>query len=202
MWKSALSTRASGVGSPNRCRRCFSSEPAFTPIRMGTLRSAAALVTSCTRQVAPMLPGLIRRQSTPAVEALEGQPVIEVDVHDQRDADLGSDLADRRRGVRVGDRHPHDLAAGRLQRPDLVHRRLDVPRVGLGHGLDRDGRVPADRHLAHLERARPPPDVGAGGCDAKGGDLGERAEVRRFGRIGPVLHCPTHGWPSQRKMSL
>ena len=66
MWRIADSTSASGVGSPYLRCSAFSSEPAFTPILIGMLRSRAALITALTRSSRPMLPGLMRRQSTPS----------------------------------------------------------------------------------------------------------------------------------------
>ena len=62
---SADSTSASGLGSPYFSSRCFSSEPALTPMRMDTLWSRAAWITSRTRSGLPMLPGLMRRQAAP-----------------------------------------------------------------------------------------------------------------------------------------
>ena len=64
-WYSALSTSASGFGSPYFSSRCRSSEPAFTPIRIEQPWSRAALTTSFTRSWLPMLPGLMRRQAAP-----------------------------------------------------------------------------------------------------------------------------------------
>ena len=65
MWRSADSTIASGQGSPYLCCRSFSSEPALTPMRIGMPLSRAASITARTRSSRPMLPGLMRRQSTP-----------------------------------------------------------------------------------------------------------------------------------------
>ena len=61
----ALSTMASGQGSPYFSKRSRSREPAFTPMRMEQPWSRAALTTSPTRSREPMLPGLIRRQAAP-----------------------------------------------------------------------------------------------------------------------------------------
>ncbi len=66
MWRSALSTIPSAVGQPCFATMSSSSEPAFTPMRMGTLRSRAAFTTSRTRPWLPMLPGLSRTQWMPA----------------------------------------------------------------------------------------------------------------------------------------
>ena len=65
MWRSADSTMPWAVGPPYLARRSFSSEPALTPMRMGMRRSFAALTTSMTICLPPMLPGLSRRPSTP-----------------------------------------------------------------------------------------------------------------------------------------
>src|SRR5574341_480945 len=69
MWRSALSTIPSAVGQPWRARISFSSEPALTPIRTGTLRAAAARTTWRTRSRAPMFPGLSRIPWIPASSA-------------------------------------------------------------------------------------------------------------------------------------
>ncbi|MNY15382.1 hypothetical protein D3C86_1485920 [compost metagenome] len=65
-WFSALSTIASGQGSPYFSSSSFSSEPALTPMRMEQPWSRAAWTTSLTRSMEPMLPGLMRRQAAPA----------------------------------------------------------------------------------------------------------------------------------------
>ena len=56
-WFSALSTIASGQGSPYFSSRSRSSEPAFTPMRIEQPWSRAAWTTSFTRAALPMLPG-------------------------------------------------------------------------------------------------------------------------------------------------
>ena len=66
---SALSTSASGFGSPYFSSRCLSRLPAFTPIRIEHPWSRAAFTTSRTRSELPMLPGLIRKQAAPLCAA-------------------------------------------------------------------------------------------------------------------------------------
>src|SRR5262245_43633469 len=66
---SALSTRASAVGAPCRANSSFSSEPAFTPIRIGTLRALASRAIRRTLSWYLMLPGLIRSPWIPASSA-------------------------------------------------------------------------------------------------------------------------------------
>ena len=70
MCRSADSTIPSAVGPPCFARRSFSSEPAFTPMRIGILRSLATATTSCTNGVPPMLPGFRRSPSTPCASAI------------------------------------------------------------------------------------------------------------------------------------
>src|SRR5919197_1397237 len=65
----ALSTSASAVGAPCLARRSLSSEPAFTPIRIGTLRALASRAISRTLSWYLMLPGLIRNPWIPASSA-------------------------------------------------------------------------------------------------------------------------------------
>src|SRR6476619_3499703 len=66
---SAESTRASGVGRPYLARRSFWSEPAFTPMRIGTPRAFASRAISRTLSWYLMFPGLMRRPCTPASSA-------------------------------------------------------------------------------------------------------------------------------------
>ncbi len=66
---SADSTSASGVGLPYFSSRSFSSEPALTPMRIGTPRALASRAISRTLSWYLMLPGLIRRPWMPASSA-------------------------------------------------------------------------------------------------------------------------------------
>ncbi len=63
----AAPTRPSRRRQGSGYLRCssFSSEPALTPMRIGMPLSRAAAITARTRSSRPMLPGLMRRQSTP-----------------------------------------------------------------------------------------------------------------------------------------
>ncbi len=49
---------------PYLFKNSFSSEPAFTPMRIGILRAWQAFTTSATFSLEPMFPGFIRMQST------------------------------------------------------------------------------------------------------------------------------------------
>ena len=66
---SALSTNASGVGFPYFASSSGSSDPAFTPMRIGTPRSLASRAISRTLSWYLMFPGLIRRPWMPASSA-------------------------------------------------------------------------------------------------------------------------------------
>ena len=66
IWRIADSSIASPVGSPYFFWMSFSSDPAFTPIRILMPWCLAAAITSRTFCSLPILPGLIRKQSAPA----------------------------------------------------------------------------------------------------------------------------------------
>ena len=66
-------------------------------------------------------------------------------------------------GVFVGAGNAHDIGAGFLDAADLVDGGAGVAGDGVGHGLHRDRRVAADRHLADHDLARlAPVDVAIG----------------------------------------
>ena len=68
-----------------------------------------------------------------------------MDVGHHRDADPG--LPDGKDGVgrpEAGDRDPHNVAAPALQLADLRHGGRRVGRVGVGHGLYGNRRLPTD----------------------------------------------------------
>jgi hypothetical protein len=99
-------------------------------------------------------------QAQPVHPLLEGdqrQLVVEVDVRDERNADLALDLAQLLRGLAHRHRAADDLATGGFQRPDLEERGLDVARVGLRHRLHGDGRAAAHLHVAELDLPRRAP---------------------------------------------
>ena len=84
----------------------------------------------------------------------ERQPVIEMNVGDQRDRDLGSDGRERRGGFRRIHRDANNLAADLLKFVDLSDRGLYVGSVGRRHGLDDDRRAATDRHPPHANLFR------------------------------------------------
>ena len=65
MWNIALSTIASGVGCPYFIIRCFSIDPALTPILIGIPLLFASSTTSFTFPSSPIFPGFILTLSIP-----------------------------------------------------------------------------------------------------------------------------------------
>src|SRR3990170_2100990 len=139
------------VGPPYVASRSFSREPPLTPIRIGIFRSLAAATTSMTICLPPMLPGLEPKPIHTLIEGDEREPVVEVDVGHERDPDLPLDLPELFR--RFLDRHgaADDVAARRLEGPDLQQGGLHVAGVGLRHGLHGDGSVASHRERAQLD---------------------------------------------------
>ena len=64
------------------------------------------------------------------------------------------DQADRLCRLQIGHGQANDVATRRLQRADLRHGRRDVAGIGIGHGLDDDGRIAADANVAHAHLTR------------------------------------------------
>src|SRR6185369_11706098 len=120
----ALSTSASGVALPYLAMKRLSSDPALTPIRMGTPAAPAALATSATRPSnSLMLPGFTRTAA--GVDRGEDVFVLEVDIGDHRDLAVPGDLGQRVGVLLSRARHADDVAAGRGQLGDLLQRRVD-----------------------------------------------------------------------------
>src|SRR4030095_7222993 len=100
------------------------------------------------------VPGVQPQAIHTLLERDEGELVVEVNIGDQRDPDLPLDLAELLGGLADRHRAPYDVAARRLERPDLEERRLHVARVGLGHRLHGDRRFAADLDSAQLDLSR------------------------------------------------
>ena len=143
----AAATRAStGVSRSSSCR-CLGSEPELTPIRIGTLAAVARSATSATLSRPPMLPGLRRMQWAPASIAFSASVWLKwmsaiTGIGDSRD-----DRAQRVGVLVARHRDADEVGAGLGDGADLVHRRLEVGRLGLGHRLHGDRRAAADRHV-------------------------------------------------------
>src|SRR5437016_462957 len=89
-----------------------------------------------------MFPGLIRTAATPASIARSASDALK-----WMSAITGTGDS------RTSNGHAHDLAAGRGERADLGHRRLDVVRLRQRHRLDDDGCPAADGDAADGDRS-------------------------------------------------
>src|SRR6185503_9075472 len=79
---------------------------------------------------------------------------VEMKIPHQRriDAHGVEPLADRWHrggGLGVVDSDAHDLGSGAREIRHLLYGGRDVRRIGIGHGLDHDGRIAADRDVPH-----------------------------------------------------
>ena len=117
-------------------------------MRIGIPAFLAARTTCSTLSGPPMFPGLIRTAATPAVDRLERERGVEVDVRDHGERRQAHDERERRSVLVLRDGHAHDLAARRRERRDLRRRRRDVVRLRERHRLHDDGRPAADRDVA------------------------------------------------------
>ncbi len=89
-----------------------------------------------------------------ALERHHGQPPIVVDVGDDRQRSVTDDLGEGLGVGRRGQRHSHELAAGRRQRPHLLECRTRVAGRRVGHGLHHDRRATADGDAADVDLPR------------------------------------------------
>jgi hypothetical protein len=85
-----------------------------------------------------------------AFDGGEGQSVIEVDIGNERDTDLFSDIGKSFSGLFIGYRKTDDLASGFFQFPDASDSRFDVAGIGLGHGLYGDWCITADKNVTDM----------------------------------------------------
>ena len=167
-YSTAAVTSASTGLENSRSRRCFGSDPELTPIRSGVPSSRARATTSPVFSGPPMLPGLIRTQCAPASSALIASVWLK---WMSAITGIGDSVDDRpQRGDVLLARHgdAHDVRAGLGHAPDLVHRGLQVRRLGLRHRLHGDGRaaphgdaadvdLPGGSHASECIRTPPPP---------------------------------------------
>ena len=81
----------------------------------------------------------------------EGEPIVEMNVRDDRDRRRLDDLRQSLGGLPVRDGETDDLAAGGIEALDLVDGRLRVGGAGVAHRLHRDGSAAADEHAADVD---------------------------------------------------
>jgi hypothetical protein len=85
------------------------------------------------------------------LDRLQRKRVVEVDVGDHGDRRLRDDRLQRLGVLLARDRDAHEVGARLGHRADLVHRRLKVGGLGLGHRLHGDRCAAADRHRADVD---------------------------------------------------
>src|SRR5579872_2475573 len=171
----ADSTSASGVAPPNRLYSSGCSDPAFTPMRMGTPRAFAAgdeLDLGLLTEVAGVEPQSVHAR----LQGGERHFVVEVDVGHDRHRRAGHDVGEAFGGLLLVARAPHDVRPRRGEGVDLGERGLDVGRLRDGHGLHRDRRAATHGHAAHMDL---PGETALGGGD---GRTGHRSSLRPTGR--------------------
>ena len=102
----------------------------------------------------PDIAGIQPQAVHSALEGLESELVVKVDVGNQRYRDLTPNLREGLRRLHVRHRTANDLATGLLQSPDLGDGGFDVTSVRLGHRLYADRSITSDLHVADLEILR------------------------------------------------
>ena len=122
-----------------------SSDPAFTPMRIGMPRSFASRATSLDVLGLADVAGVEAQALHAGFHRGERELVLEVDVGDDRHRRAGHDLREPLGGRLLVAGAAHDVAARGGERVDLRERAVDVGRLGGGHRLHRHRRVAADR---------------------------------------------------------
>ena len=87
----------------------------------------------------------------PGPQGTQGEPVIEVNVRDERN---GYGVFYPRKLLHrflIRHRDPHDLTPRLLEAFDLGHRGPPVAGVRIGHGLHHHRSIPADGHVADVD---------------------------------------------------
>ena len=141
----ADATSASGVMPPCCSAIAGSSEPAFTPMRIGSPRSFASLATSLMCSGLRMLPGFRRSACTPASIAASASLYWKWMSATIGTGERGTICA-RPIAASSSLHVQRTMSAARGgERVDLRERAVDVGGLGGGHRLHRDRRVAADR---------------------------------------------------------
>jgi hypothetical protein len=82
-----------------------------------------------------------------------GQPGIKMDIGNERKGYLVTDGTDCPGRLHFRHRNPDNLTACLLKPQNLGHCRLDISGIGIGHGLNRDGRATADCDISYPDLA-------------------------------------------------
>ena len=86
----------------------------------------------------------------PALRGGNGQPVVKMDIRNQRQNTFFADLGKAPGGLHIGYGQPGNLATGCGQGTNLCQRTLYIRGFGIEHGLDHYFRTAADGDIAHL----------------------------------------------------
>ena len=140
----ADATSASGVMPPCCSAIAGSSEPALTPMRIGSPRSLASRGDELDVLGLADVAGVEAQRLHAGFHRAERELVLEVDVGDDRHRRTGHDLREAFGGFLFVARAAHDVATGGRECVDLRERAVDVGGLRGGHRLDRDRRVAAD----------------------------------------------------------
>ena len=113
-------------------------------MRIGVPAARARSATSATLSGPPMLPGFRRMQCAPASIAFSASVWLKwmsamIGIGDSTTIVLSASMSFSR-----GTAHAHDVRAGLGDAADLIHRRLQVGGLRLGHGLHHDRGAAAD----------------------------------------------------------
>ena len=154
-WSSALSTIASGQGSPY-----FSSRSLLQAAGVDADAHGAAMVLGGLDHFAHAvgradIAGVDAQAGGAGLGGLDAALVVEVDVGDDRHLGCAArSSGSARGGLFVGAGDADDVGAGLFQLADLVDGRRRVRGRRVGHRLDGDRRVAADGHVADADLAR------------------------------------------------
>ena len=87
-------------------------------------------------------------------DCLEREPVVKVDVRDERHVHLAQDIPEVLRRLHVGYGEAHDVTARRAQGADLADGRFRVLRLRVRHRLHGNRRAASDGNAADMDLAR------------------------------------------------
>ena len=164
--RASLGSGRRAFSSISRVSRSWSRLPQFTPMRTGL-----PLLRGDLDDLGELPVALVLEADIAGIDAVFGESfgasrilgeqrvAVIVEVADQRrvhaqDVEPLADVRHGRRGLGAVDGDAHELGAGARQRRDLGGRRLDIGRVGIGHRLDDDGRIAAERDGSRYGRYR------------------------------------------------
>ena len=88
--------------------------------------------------------------------------MIEMDIGDQRGRGFFSDFPERISCFHVWDSQTNDLTPRVGKAVDLPDCGPNIPRVRVRHGLDRNGRIPSDGNISHMDDPGSSSRVGMG----------------------------------------